>query len=405
MANRLGVFQNFGGGELRNWRFQNLATAPTTPVIGQPYFDTAKGGLYVWTGTAQRPADAALLTDGSIQNAALQTNPLARANHTGTQLANTISNLQTTVITYTLDTFAAPVGPLSVGNQRVTLAANASAATDLVPLAQMQSAISAAIQGVTAIKTPVRVVANSNITLSGLQTIDGVSIAAGDRVLPRAQTTGSQNVIYIAASGAWTVAPDSTNGELAEGTQVLCNEGTTYGGSIFRITTQGAITVGTTSITWTQAAQPGSYTADEATLHLSGSQFSARLGQGLTTVTAGIQVLPAPNFGLFVSASGLGITIPAAGGLIVDSTGLHIDRTSTIKTSQITSINFVGDGSTTSFTLTHNLNTRDIIVSFQDSSYAWTDIDWAATTVNTITVTFGTPAPANGTTYRATISS
>jgi hypothetical protein len=405
MSNRLGPFQNFGGGELRNWTYQVLASAPSAPKIGQPYYNSGSGGVFIWNNVAWRPVDAALLTDGSIKIAALESNPFNRANpnYFGTQLAATISDLAATVKAYTLDSFAAPIAAVSFGNQRVTLVANASANTDATNLGQVNTLINNAIQGVNAIKQPVRIATDANITLSGLQTIQSVTLADGDRVLVRAQTTGSQNLIYNVHSGAWTIATDDdSSGELISGTQVLVNEGA-YAGSVFRITTLGTITIGTTSITWTQAAQVNSYTADEATLHLTGSQFSARLGYGLTTVAAGIQVLAVSTGGLQVTSGGISILLAPNSLLKTDATGLYVDITSAIAVARITSGLITGNGTATQFTITHGLGTRRIFVNFQDSSYNYTDIDWAATDINTITVTFGT-APANGVTYSVAIT-
>jgi hypothetical protein len=399
-----GAFQDFTGAELRNWRFQNASSAPSSPVIGQPYYDTSKGGVFIWNGSAQRPVDAALLSDGSIKIAGLEVDPRARSTHTGTQLSSTISDLASTVKGYTLDSFAAPINSVSFNNQRQTLVAAGVSGTDGVNYSQVQNLIQSAVQGVNAIKSPVRLAANSNLSLSGLQSLQGITLVDGDRVLLTAQTTASQNLIYVAHSGAWTIAVDDDgSSELVPGTQVLITEGN-YAGTVFRITTLGTITPGTTAITWTQAAQPGSYSADEATLHLASGVFSARLAYGLTTVSGGIQVLPAPNYGLQVLSTGVAVLLAPSSGLAVDSTGLHIDRTSALKTSQITSLNITGDGSKTVFALTHNLNTRDIVPAFQDSSYAKFDVDWVATDVNTLTVTFGTP-PSNGTTFRVTITS
>lgn len=403
MSNRLGPFQNFGGGELQNWKYQSLATAPNGVAAGTPYYNSGSKGVFIYNGTAWRPTDAALLTDGSINNSALKTNPLNRDNHTGSQLAATISDLATTVKGYTLDSFTAPAAAVSFANQKLSLLAAGTLSTDATNLGQVNTLIANAIQGINAIKQPVRIATDANITLSGLQTLQSITLQDNDRVLVRSQTDGTKNLIYNAHSGAWTVAVDDDTGtELITGTQVLVNEGT-YAGSQFRITTLGTITIGTTSITWTQAAQAGTYNADEATLHLASGTFSARLAYGLTTVAAGIQVLPAPNYGLQVLASGVAILLPSASGLTVDSTGLHIDISSTIATARITTGSLVGDGSATSFTITHNLNTRRVVVSFQDSSYAYTDMDWAATTVNSITVTFAI-APANGTTYNLAIT-
>src|SRR5690348_844249 len=58
-------------------------------------------------------------------------------------------------------------------------------------------------------KEACRVATTANITQSGAQTIDGVSVVAGDRVLCKDQTTGSQNGIWVCAAGAWARAADA----------------------------------------------------------------------------------------------------------------------------------------------------------------------------------------------------
>lgn len=98
-------------------------------------------------------------------------------------------------------------------------------------------------------KTAVRVVATSNITLSGLQTIDGVTLVAGDRVLVAGQSTASQNGVYVASSGAWTRATDAdTTGEIAFRDVWFVTAGTTYANKSFFCWTEGTITIGTTAI-------------------------------------------------------------------------------------------------------------------------------------------------------------
>ena len=83
--------------QLLNSALQNLGTAPSSPVVGQVYFDTTLTAAREWDGTAwTNKATDSLLLQGN--NGAYY---LSRANATGTQLAATISNLQSTVITYT----------------------------------------------------------------------------------------------------------------------------------------------------------------------------------------------------------------------------------------------------------------------------------------------------------------
>jgi len=100
---------------------------------------------------------------------------------------------------------------------------------------------------------PVRVATTANITLSGTQTIDGVSVAAGDRVLVKDQTNQTQNGIYVVASGAWSRATDADNsptGEIAGGDFTFVLNGTVNAGFGYVCSNTSAITVGTTNITY-----------------------------------------------------------------------------------------------------------------------------------------------------------
>lgn len=107
------------------------------------------------------------------------------------------------------------------------------------------------------VKTPCRAAtAGITLTLSGLQTVDGVVLVAGDRVLVKDQTDSTQNGIYVADTVAWTRAPDFDGvRDVASGTLVTISEGTTNAGTAWRVTTTGAITPGTTAITFASALQ------------------------------------------------------------------------------------------------------------------------------------------------------
>lgn len=89
-----------------------------------------------------------------------------------------------------------------------------------------------------AIKLPCRVVSVANITLSGLQTIDGVALAESDRVLVTAQTVPSENGIYVADTGGWARSADC-NGprDLVFGTIVVVTSGTLNARSVWEVTT------------------------------------------------------------------------------------------------------------------------------------------------------------------------
>jgi hypothetical protein len=95
---------------------------------------------------------------------------------------------------------------------------------------------------------------SANITQSGTQTIDGVALAVGDRVLCKSQTTASQNGIWVVAAGAWTRATDAdTSAEIA-GAMVRVQAGTLNGGTRWVTSFKSTDTIGTTSMVWERAA-------------------------------------------------------------------------------------------------------------------------------------------------------
>lgn len=101
----------------------------------------------------------------------------------------------------------------------------------------------------TAIKGPCKAASTSNITLSGAQTIDGVSIAANDRVLVTGQSDGTENGVYVASSGAWRRSKDfSSNNDIRTGTQVRVNSGSNAG--IWVLTTADPVVIDTSTITF-----------------------------------------------------------------------------------------------------------------------------------------------------------
>ena len=169
----------------------------------------------------------------------------SRANQTGTQLAATISDFDTQVRTSRLDQMAAPTSALSVNSQRITSLASASADTDAAQWGQVKDLISGLR------KTDVRIVTTANDTLSGLAARDGVTPVGGDRVLVTGQTTASANGIYVAASGAWSRATDAdAAAEFATAWLVSVKEGTANGDTVWQHTTDAAVTLGTTSLTF-----------------------------------------------------------------------------------------------------------------------------------------------------------
>ncbi|MFI6900329.1 hypothetical protein ACIBKY_03655 [Nonomuraea sp. NPDC050394] len=234
------------------------STEPNSPVAFELWASPASGKAFWRTpgGTWMALDDVA---DGTITNAKvaanaaislskLATNPLDRAQHTGTQPAATIADFVTQVRANRLDQLAAPGADIALAGYRLTNLGAPVNANDAARLADVH----AAAAGIS-VKPAVRVATTATITLSGLQTIDGVSVQAGDRVLVKNQTTTTQNGLYTAASGAWTRTTDALN----PNTFVFVSEGTSLAETGWAISTNGAIVVGTTAIAWAQFAGGG----------------------------------------------------------------------------------------------------------------------------------------------------
>ena len=315
MSRKILVNYDFNKNEIQNVRTQNLASAPGSPVTGQRYYDTVNLSEYFWNGTGWIPVDATLRT--GIPNANLATNPLARANHTGTQLAATISDfatatravtafpignlttdplaranhtgtqlsatisdLATTVQAYKLNQFAAPNANIPMAGFKFTGLATPTTSGDSAEYTWVLNQVQASAAGLD-VKTPVACVATAQRALTGLTAIDGYTPVAGDRVLLAGQTTASENGIYVAAAGAWARSTDCNSAAtyLPSSFCMVLN-GTTYGGSQWKATTPGtdtggvwAYTIGTTSITWTQFGGANPYSAGNG-LQLVGQTFS-----------------------------------------------------------------------------------------------------------------------------------
>lgn len=104
-------------------------------------------------------------------------------------------------------------------------------------------------------KQSVRVAATANVVLSGAQQIDGVAVIAGDRVLLPNQTLAKDNGLWIVANGDWVRATDAnSSAKVTPGLTVMVEEGTANGDSLWHLTTNAPITLGTTALTFKMLA-------------------------------------------------------------------------------------------------------------------------------------------------------
>ncbi|WJV21861.1 MULTISPECIES: phage tail protein [Pseudomonas] len=105
-------------------------------------------------------------------------------------------------------------------------------------------------------KQSVRAATTGNIVLSGAQTIDGVAVVAGDRVLVKSQALAKDNGIYVAANGAWSRAKDADESvEVTSGLSVSVEEGTALADTIWQLITDGSIVLGLTSLVFQNITQ------------------------------------------------------------------------------------------------------------------------------------------------------
>jgi hypothetical protein len=105
-------------------------------------------------------------------------------------------------------------------------------------------------------KQSVRLATTANIVLSGLQSIDGVALVVGDRVLVKNQTAAKDNGIWVAAAAGWSRAADSdSNTEVTSALLVSVEQGTTLADTRWQLITDGAIVLGTTALTFQNVTQ------------------------------------------------------------------------------------------------------------------------------------------------------
>ena len=137
------------------------------------------------------------------------------------------------------------------------------------------------LSGSLAIKAPVKAATTAAITLSGEQTVDGVALVEGDRVLVKDQTDTTTNGIYDVSTGAWERSVDCDgNNDIRDGTMVLCGGGSTNADFVFKLNATEPIVVGTTALTFTVATTFTDISAFGATLLDDANAAAARATLG-----------------------------------------------------------------------------------------------------------------------------
>ncbi len=249
------------------------------------------------------------------------------------------------------------------GVRKIINLPNGTNAQDPVTVSQLNSAV----EGL-AWKDSARVAtqANTNLAAPGAA-VDGVTMASGDRVLVRAQTTASENGIYIwnGAAVAMTRSLDANTSDELEQAVVTVEEGTSAGVTYRQSTVN--FTLGSGSVTW--------------------ATFGGAVGNASTSSTGVVQLATQAEVDTGSDAAKV-VTPATLAGSVYATKKYNV---------------LIGDGAATSYTVTHNLNTRDVEVEVYRNSgtYDTVLVEVQRTTVNSVTVLFDSAPAANA--YRVMV--
>lgn len=422
----LGNVLDFAKYEGRNLRAHQLGAAPSSPVTGQLYYNTADNTLYWWDGTqwvsarggAASTPDATTSSKGVVQLAGdlagtaaspqiaagvITDAEVAGANKDGAVGTASMRTLgagaqQAMPGNRTLDAITAPAADLSLNSKKITGLADPTAATD----GANKQYVDNAAQGLDA-KASVKAASTGNLTLSGTQTVDGIALIAGDRVLVKDQSTPANNGIYVVAAGAWSRASDMDTWAEVPAAYTWVEQGTTQADTGWVSTADQGGTLNTTAIPWSQFNGAGSITAG-AGLTKTGASLDVIAGAGITVNPDSVQVA---NNGITnamladgaVDLASADVTnaLPATKGGTGQTTA-KAGRETGLGAAGYYSSATHGAGATITITAaTHGLRaTRGLIVQVQDEATGAVEIPDISVAANgDVTVTYGASVSAN----------
>jgi hypothetical protein len=349
---------DFNQNQALNLRLHILASAPSSPVTGQPYFDSVLGYARCWDGSTWIRIDdhwvsgvsgtPPINSSGGATpvisiTAASGSDPgsMSAAHFSLVNGATAVNTASTVVRRDASGNFAAG----TIATTMVSLSGTPSASTDATTKAYVD-----AVASNTDVKTSVRVATTANVNLSSAPAaIDGVTLVAGNRVLLKDQTTASQNGVYVFAGTGLSLtraADADASAEVTSGMQMWVSEGDDNANTYWIITTPDPIVLGTTALAFTQFGAGVAYAADGATLTLTGSTFSIHSNYvGQTSITTlGTIVTGTWNATIIgLTKGGLGVDASNAAGKLTARQNLNVAG----KYSAL-----IGNGSSTSIAIT-----------------------------------------------------
>jgi len=253
------------------------------------FLDTISGSIDGNAGTATKletarnivvsgDADGSASFDGSANiDIAVTLDTVNSDVGTFTKVTVNAKGLVTAADTATLDDIDSPTSSYDFGGQVLTNLGTPANDTD----ATTKGYVDSVAQGLI-VKDSCRVATTGDIALSGLLTIDGVTLTAGNRVLVKNQNNTYENGIYVVSASAWSRAEDANTWDELVSAFTFIEEGSTQADTGYVCTINAGGTLGTDPVTFAQFSGAGTFTAGTG-LTLTGGQFSITN----TGVTAG----------------------------------------------------------------------------------------------------------------------
>ena len=286
---------------------------------------------------------------------------------------------------------------IDLANQRLINLADPSSPTDAVNK-QYADALVRGLSWKQAVRAASTTSGNLLTAYAAGQTLDGVVLQVGDRILLKDQGDASENGIYVVTADVPTRAPDADDANELRGATVTVQEGTVNADRVYRLLTDNVV-LGTTPLVWTEVGGAGNiYVAGNGLTESPAGQFNVGAGNGIS-VTADAVSLASSVAGNGLTYNSGVLNVGAGNGIVVEVDAVAIDPNVVSQTKAVT----IGNGSANSFQVNHNLGKRDVVVQVASTSPPYSVIftDVELTDPNYVTVTFASPPPSNS--YRVTV--